>query len=527
MSNNYGSRLVFLIPLSGALMVIGTVLHGEWISVLLAMLPLVWYHVAYLRPLARTGLAQVAIDSVYYFGFLITLGSLASSAMTMAGNGRGDLNAVGAQFGLGLMATGYAVVARLHLMSLSHADSTEPDSEKAMDAVVQGSRDLLLNIDLASASFKQYADSLALHSNQTAMAAIEASQESIRQSTQMFEQGIRASLEPITASLEGIRNLIQKTNLQIERGNLAEAVTAIARSTQELQRAMQSASEAFALGSDSVKRSLPPLSQAAQHLLDLSAGLELLADENGLAKAARDFVVAADTIADANRNLGSSVEGLADLSGTVADLGPTFKHLGTITKKATTQIEALEAVAAGLENAVSRMQTIPASASALVSAHEATQEVMSKLKAESNQLSAAMAGVSLQVAKAGLDVGALSGAVRHLKEDSDNLSSALGQLNSSKAIERTTNDATAHLSSNAELVANIDSAMTRLGGTISAVQKTLEESTQQINFALKSATHSLEDDVQASSKAAALFSTRLVQVAQTIIDQIEGHGRDR
>ena len=76
------------------------------------LVPLIWYHQGFLRARRARGLDQNAVDSVYYLGFLVTLASLALGAWRMDGH---DTKTLLAQFALGLVATGYALVARIHL----------------------------------------------------------------------------------------------------------------------------------------------------------------------------------------------------------------------------------------------------------------------------------------------------------------------------------------------------------------------------------------------------------------------------
>src|SRR5690349_5241898 len=85
-----------------------------------AVAPLVAYHVR-LASLLKNGLADpngFLVDSVYYFGFLITVFALAVTAFTIAVSSDSPnlISTILQQFGAGLLATGYAVMARLHLM---------------------------------------------------------------------------------------------------------------------------------------------------------------------------------------------------------------------------------------------------------------------------------------------------------------------------------------------------------------------------------------------------------------------------
>ncbi len=97
-----------------------------WLVFVWGMLPLVFYHVR-LHAASATSprLQQSTIDTVYYFGFIVTLTTLAASVVLIAinpGNLQTDpsaLQRVGLSFGLGLVATGYSLFARIHLMMRS------------------------------------------------------------------------------------------------------------------------------------------------------------------------------------------------------------------------------------------------------------------------------------------------------------------------------------------------------------------------------------------------------------------------
>lgn len=59
-----------------------------------ALVPLIWYHTMFLRPRAAEGLPQPAIDSVYYYRFLITIGALGATNVAIAGEAVWDEEAM-------------------------------------------------------------------------------------------------------------------------------------------------------------------------------------------------------------------------------------------------------------------------------------------------------------------------------------------------------------------------------------------------------------------------------------------------
>lgn len=77
--------------------------------------PLMIYHIILAR---EETLSPSSIDGIYYFGFLVTIITLVSTAVSLGlTQDTPDLQWILLQFGLGLVATGYALFARLHLLS--------------------------------------------------------------------------------------------------------------------------------------------------------------------------------------------------------------------------------------------------------------------------------------------------------------------------------------------------------------------------------------------------------------------------
>src|SRR6185369_2077168 len=129
-AGNFFSTLFICASTSFGLLVAATYLQlPPWAGMLGGGLPLAYYHLGYLLPRARKGLSHAAIDSVYYFGFLVTIAALGVSAVSLAvTGGKAPLNNIAFQFGLGLLATGYAVLARMHLTSITtYVDEGSPE----------------------------------------------------------------------------------------------------------------------------------------------------------------------------------------------------------------------------------------------------------------------------------------------------------------------------------------------------------------------------------------------------------------
>ena len=82
---------------------------------LAGLVPLIIYHLSLI--FHKGLLTQHSIDSVYFFGFLVTLATLGSSAYILSVKGSEAINIIGTQFALGLLVTGYGLWARITLQN--------------------------------------------------------------------------------------------------------------------------------------------------------------------------------------------------------------------------------------------------------------------------------------------------------------------------------------------------------------------------------------------------------------------------
>jgi hypothetical protein len=171
-SKTYFKTLSVCMLISVLLLAATTFLHlPPWVALICGAAPLSYYHLGFLAPRAKSGLNQAAIDSVYYFGFLVTIAALGVSAVTVALNGAAaNVNTVVYQFGVGLFATGYAVVARMHLSSLaSPLDAVSP--EAIMDRYIKRSLDMVDNVDTAVVRLSDFSQTVMTKTSEVTEAA--------------------------------------------------------------------------------------------------------------------------------------------------------------------------------------------------------------------------------------------------------------------------------------------------------------------------------------------------------------------
>lgn len=104
----------------------------RWIGLCAGLAPLCIYHFILYR---KKIVSATEVDSIYYFGFLVTVVTLVATALSI-GLEKDPLkvSSVLVQFALGLVATGYALFARLHLLTKlnSQAETDVVDSTEKL-----------------------------------------------------------------------------------------------------------------------------------------------------------------------------------------------------------------------------------------------------------------------------------------------------------------------------------------------------------------------------------------------------------
>ncbi len=316
-----------------------------------ALIPLIWYHTMFLRPRATDGLPQPAIDSVYYYGFLITIGALGATALDLSLHGMGeDFAPVAFQFGLGLLATGYAVWARVHLTA-STKILDEDELRILMNRQIAQSRELLGNVELASASFESYATTLLQRSEQFASDAEARTRASIDAAIKAFSDGIGAMSEQAQTALGDLRGIVNDVTFGAERDALRTSVIAMVDTVTSLSERLDHLRASSSIGADSVAGFASSLERVNVAAVAAGGRLEPLGREDGViarfdealggcGESAREFIGSAATAATA--------------MATIGEYGTSAKQaLDTVGRKATLTAnkmqvlgDALDAVAA-------------------------------------------------------------------------------------------------------------------------------------------------------------------------------------
>lgn len=306
---------------------------------LFGMIPLVWYHLGYLQRFAGEGISQPAVDSVYYYGFLVTIGALGATAIELSIKGlNGDLTKIAFQFGLGLLATGYAVWARMHLTASSRL-LDEANLEEAMNKYVARSRELVASVELATSSFESFARSLTDSSAAFASKVEGETKAAIDATTKQFRDGVSSMTKESELALQDLRGLINDSAFGAEREELRRGITGLVKTVSSLTVGMADLNASSVSGAQSVGQFATQLSQVNTHASGAVTNLTELGSSNGIVAKFCDAVrQGTNTIVEFELAAGVASASTTTLSDKTSTASDAMSSLSSSLKKGTTSI---------------------------------------------------------------------------------------------------------------------------------------------------------------------------------------------
>ncbi len=539
-AESYFATLRICVLASIALLVATTVLRlPPWVPMVGGAAPLFYYHRVYLTPRAKHGLSQAAIDSVYYFGFLVTVAALAVSAVSLAlADGKVPLKEVAFQFGLGLFATAYAVWARMHLTSISSLVE-EASPEAVLDRYVQRSRELVTNVELASEQFVSLADRLMARSEDVAKKAQETTQSAMLEAARSFDDQLRGTLASAREGLTEIRGLLQDAGFAHEREELLRSVRTSVESLAALNTALNSFTERSTEGARTSGALAATADTLNQSLSAFATSLgSIVEGDSSLVRTAKSVAEANTEVITATRSLRTVVSELEDMAGSVSGVGPTFKNIRTLTQKANEQMQGLATSTERLDEASQRLTNAANASGALADGMARAGDNLSHLVSSTAQLTEGIEALKSTTSAVTANLGNLPKPAEHLSALGLEVSSALERT--AQALAQTSTEAQTLVASAAQHAAALERArsssdadaasieatgnrlheiLQSLATDIKAVQTELSQTTTTLNTAVGAATAALEEQVKRSAEVSKVFGERMVDVAQIIIDR--------
>lgn len=525
-----GVSVVFL--LGGAFLRVDAIL-----GMALALAPLGFYHYSLARK--ALGLTQLEIDSIYYYGFLVTVCALAVCAFLIAtGGGATDVNVVIYQFGAGLVATGYAVFARMHLTSLVTIERVSP--EEVMDKYILRSQDLLKNIEVAAGELERFSKAIVSRTVETSEAVRDGALQAMEDAADAFAKEIEMTLSEARTGLQDVKSMVSDVAFAKDRADL----------TKEMRRSVTvstAMNEAFEILTVRSREGIVATEQAAaaSKMLNLSMGsfsqlVRQIGGEDGdLMKSSVALGKATQAIDVSCGSVNRIVASLDDMADSVGDSGQTFKQLRTLTKKATEQITGLAEASGTLGAAIGHISSAATATDALAGGIERVSHAIPALYDATSGLTSSMSNASHASQRLGQELAGYSEHTTAVTAFGTAAAEGLGaisrtvlqtlfdtrQMASQSAVTvKAIEGAERLLTSASALHGTLDSLDSLFGGLTTAVEKTrdsLFESSDGIKESIRVSTTALEADVVRSSRAASDLTRTLLHMAKAVNDRVE------
>lgn len=281
----------------------------QFIGLIAGVLPLLGYYYALAK---KKLLSPSEIDSVYYFGFLVTVITLVSTAIAIGIAAKlPELKWILLQFGLGLIATGIALFARLMLMTKSTSE-VELDVVESSKLLVAAVTNVSGEFDNASYLVKSFFDQLQIRMNDL-----------VRATEEEFKNALDNSLNAYVLN-------VQTTN-EVALTNCAEAI----------DKAVKNFSDGISLVVKEVAR--------------------IKSEAEGV-----NFVTAAIQIETFSSQIQSSLQSITDKTSEVSIVSATgIAELGTTTRKVqklavdiASKLEKIDQVQNLLENIINTTEAL-------------------------------------------------------------------------------------------------------------------------------------------------------------------------
>lgn len=400
----------------------------QWFGLIAGAVPLALYHFMLAR---ENVLSPGEVDSIYYFGFLVTVITLVTTAISIAldTSKKPDMQWILLQFGLGLVATGYALFARLLLMSKASSE-VEVDVVEASQKLVASVTEVSNKFNLAGHEAAEFVSIFRATVNEIITTGQTKFEESLKNSlntyTKTIEESSQKALlhcdETITVATDNFGVAISKVmeemgRIQTEAGAISFAAAAermksfseqIEQSLQTITDKTQEASTASATGISELASTTRKVQKLA---IDIAAKLEKLEQLQQLL----------DTILNASEAMSIFNESTSQTSSSLHKLTATSNEANRKLDSEVIQPLSESGVASGL---LQLTKSLPENASSLSTS-------LGDLSVQSIQLTKTIAlhKASLEESLASVSKATnLDLNLKHLDETTRSITSAMGEL---------------------------------------------------------------------------------------------------
>lgn len=496
---------LFIISLVGVL-VTSNAQHSsgvmQYSGLIAGISPLAVYHAILLR---KRLLSPTEVDSVYYFGFLVTVVTLVSTAISIGlSTSAVELRWVLLQFGLGLVATGYALFARLHLLAKSTATA---DTD-----VVDATERLAKSVERVAGEFDKAGYQVAAFVEQTERRLSELEQRAqskFSSAEAKFEQGLNEaaiSFNEILArsaaqSLERSASVIEQTTARFS-GAISSVMEEVGRVQTEAEAiSFEKAAERISQFAIEMEQSVASISSKVSEAAGTSA--DAISD---LTSASRKAMKLATDISSRLETIGK----IEDLAATIESATDAMRSIASTCGEADAALSSLAAKAEAAERGIREEVIDPVSqgglAAALVSAERTISAAADSASRVLDVIDASISPAANVASGLASRLEAAVASASLLESGASSLSRSMAALESSL---RQSGDAISAVAMSSAESASLASEVPDAAARISTSIGTLTSETDNLIKTLRKAGSEIESAAVSASGALGSIQSRL------------------
>lgn len=546
-------KMLHLMGWSVGLLVLGAVVlarstwptWASWLVMLPGIAPLWWYHRKVLLPKAESGLPQVAIDSVYYFGFLVTVAALCISALMVGLHGAAaSIDTIVMQFSAGLVATGYAVAARLDLQSRASGTS-EATLEEVMDKYVHKSIALVDNVEKASQRLSAFSQQIVERTIEAAELTRLAANEKMLDVATQFSEQMGEALEAARQGVHEFRVVMNSTAFAAERqqyvDGMKESVHAVRALNAGIADLVTKTQEKVRLTQQDITAS----TNLSGRLNEFALQVKELSGPQGLGASAAWLKASCESVSAAQATLTGATQTLQQLVETVELSASALEQVRKTSKRATEQFDKLSDTAERVGDAGAQIESLAESAKSLArhvqtfdamvetlsgtaeefaANLEKAQTASSALDARVTQLPAQAEAIEAFGARIGRSLEVIVGQAEHATASSETL--AQSSANASRALEGAVRLGDSVTTLEGSLV-TLHKLFGDLGASVANARDTMHEASVEARDKLTESAQRLDQDIRRSATSVTAAVERLGEATRAlqVVEKADEAGR--
>ena len=375
---------------------------SHFVFSMLALVPILIYY--YQLHSKIEYITHSAIDSIYYFGFLVTLSALAAGGLSFwfssadqANQGDQIFEKIAIQFAIGLFATGIAIFGRMHL--LFKKMKTE---EVSMDDIVQKVSESVFQMQGATAAFQGATDSLVSNSKEMFGNAQKVLNDSLLESQSHFNREVETSTQTLVESMNSFSTAFSS----VASKEVGASILSLAKQVAVATKSLDKLNGVTEISVTNIGDMSSLISSFSTNFSEFSSSLDKLKNSsdkiNGLENLFENFYVALDTGATKVDRAGDTISGsinqISKMSEFILEAGPTLNGARTVISNFNKQVsefsEIAEKLSANIGEIESRFQATSGVIAGLEKGLVQFTEVTNDLVSAATNSSAAISEIS-------------------------------------------------------------------------------------------------------------------------------------